>query len=114
MKKNPLTGISPKQIDLKNANLLFICSPVWGMKFAPAITTFMNTADFKGKKVVLFAVAAGRMKQASLDEYSALIKNKGGEVMGTCIVKTIFKTPDEIKEEVKKILAANKGAWVKK
>lgn len=113
VKKSPITGISPKTLDMRAYDRLFICSPVWGMKFAPAITTFFNTADFTGKEVVLIAVASARIKASSLDEYSALIKTRGGRITGTALVKTIWKEPAEIRQSVQKMIAENKGTWIK-
>ncbi len=60
--------IKPETLDLKAYELIFICSPVWGMQFSPAITTFMSTIDFKDKKIVLAAVARMNMKAEKLEE----------------------------------------------
>lgn len=111
VKKNPITAIDPKTVDLSQYRLILICSPIWGMKLAPAITTFLNTVDFAGKKVVLAAVASGRMKPSTFDECGRLVQAKGGEVVGTIFLKTMFQKPDTIAAAAKKIAAENAQKW---
>ena len=94
--------IKPETLNLDAYDLIFICSPTWGMHFSPAITTFMSTMDFKDKKVVLAAVARLDMKAEKLDEMSKEIRSKGGEVVKDFVIKTWFKSPEEIKEQTKK------------
>jgi flavodoxin len=113
VKKCPITEISPKEFNLKDYDLLLIGSPGWGMKFAPAITTFFNIADFTGKKVVLFGVASARIKQATLDEYSKLISSKGGKVIDTFLIKTLWLDRNEMKGEAKKISIERAGKWMR-
>ncbi|KPL26765.1 MAG: hypothetical protein AMS23_00310 [Bacteroides sp. SM1_62] len=114
VRKNPITPVSPKVVNLKDYDLLFIGSPIWGMKFAPAITTFLNSADFEGKKVVLFATTSARMRQTAFDEYSELIHTKGGEVIDTFFIKTLWKDSSEIEEKAKNILAEKEGEWMQR
>ncbi|KPJ55898.1 MAG: hypothetical protein AMJ42_06025 [Deltaproteobacteria bacterium DG_8] len=114
VRKKPITAISPKVVVLKDYDLLFIGSPIWGMKFAPAITTFLNSTNFKGKKIVFFVTTSAHMKKTVFDEYSELIYTKGGEVIGNFFIKTIWKDSNEIKEEAKKILAENLDKWIQR
>jgi flavodoxin len=95
--------IKPETLDLKAYELIVICSPVWGMQFAPAITTFMSTIDFKDKKVILSAVARMNMKAENLDAISKEISSKDGEVIKDFVIKTWFQSPEDI-EEFTKIL----------
>jgi flavodoxin len=114
VRKNPTTAISPESVSIEEYDVLFVGSPIWGMKFAPAITTFLDsTTNFRNKKVVLFATTAARMKQSAFDEYSTIIREKGGEVIDTFFIKTLWKDPSEIKEEVKEIVGENKDRWIK-
>ena len=93
--------INPETLNLDDYALIFLCSPVWGMQFAPAITTFMSTMDFKDKKVVLVAVARMNMKAEKLEKMNKVIGSKGGEVMKDFVVKTWFQSPEKIKEQTK-------------
>lgn len=115
VRKNPITKISPESVSIKDYDLLFIGSPIWGMKFAPAMTTFLDsTTNFKGKKVVFFVTTSSRIKQSAFNEYSDIIHKKGGEVIGNFFIKTLWKDTNEIKEEAKKIIIENKGKWMKR
>ena len=112
VRKHPITEISPKKVDLTGHDPLIICSPGWGMRFAPAITTFLSQADFTGKRVVLFGVTSARMKQASLDGYSTLIGSKGGKVIDTFVIKTLWMNKDEMKAQAGAITAERSRRWM--
>lgn len=114
VRKNPITTISPETVNLDKYDVLFIGSPIWGMKFAPAITTFFEGTDFAGKKVILFTTTSSRMKKTAFDEYSELIQKKGGTVIDTFFLKTLWKESDEIREEAQELVAAKTESWMKK
>ena len=81
------------------------------MKFAPAITTFLHSADFTGKKVVLFVTTSSRMKQTAFDEYTDLIETRGGTVIDTFFIKTLWKDNSEIKEAAQAVLTDRVTPW---
>ena len=91
--------IKPEELNLDSYDLIVICSPTWGMQFTPAITTFMSTMDYKDKKVVLGAVARMDMKKENLDAMSKEIRSKGGEVVKDFVIKTWFKSSEEIQAQ---------------
>jgi len=93
--------IKPETRDLDAYGLIVICSPVWGMQFSPAITTFMESIDFKDKKIVLAAVARMNMKAEKLEELKKEIQSKGGEVIKDFVIKTWFKSSEDIVEKTK-------------
>ena len=83
------------------------------LKIAPAIKTFLaSVTDFKGKKVVLFVTTSSRIKQSAFDEYAESIRKKGGEVIGSFFIKTLWGETDEIKAEAKEIIMKNKEKWM--
>ena len=104
VKRKTKTEIMPKTLDLTDYDLLIICSPTWGMRLTPAITEFMNTSDFKNKKVFVVAVASAEMKAKTFKAISDEIRTKGGNDAGNLLIKTMFKTPEQIKEETKKLI----------
>jgi hypothetical protein len=112
-KKNPITEISPRKVNIKDYDLLVIGSPGWGVKLTPAINTFINRTDFTGKKVILFGVASARIKQATLDEYSQVIISKGGKVIDTFIIKTLWINQDTMRAEAKKISTERREKWLR-
>ena len=114
VRKNPKTTISPETFNLEEYNVLFIGSPIWGMKFAPAITTFLERTDFSGQKVILFTTTSSRMKQTAFDEYSELIQMKGGTVVDAFFLKTFWKESAEIRIEAQELVAGKTESWLKK
>ena len=112
VRKNPITTISPETLSLDGYDVLFIGSPIWGMKFAPAITTFLQETDFTGKKVILFTTTSSRMKQTAFDQYSELIHTKGGTVIGTFFLKTFWKEASEIRKEAQEMVTTKKALWM--
>ncbi len=114
VRKNPITTISPETVNLGGHDVLFIGSPIWGMKLAPAITTFLEGTEFSGKKVILFTTTSSRMKQSAFDEYSKLIQKKGGTVIDTFFLKTLWKESEEIRNEAQELVAERTESWMKK
>ena len=114
VRKNPITAIAPETVNLDGKEVLFIGSPIWGMKLAPAITTFTERTDFSGKKVILFTTTSSRMKQTAFDEYGALIQKKGGTMIDTFFLKTLWKESVEIRKEAEELVAGKTESWVKK
>ena len=111
VRRNPTTMINPATVNLEDYDLLFIGSPIWGMKCAPAITTFLHSADFTNKKVVIFVTTSSRMKQTAFDEYAELIKTRGGTVIDTFFIKTLWKDSSEIKEAAQAVLRERVTTW---
>jgi flavodoxin len=104
VKTKKKTEIIPKTVDLKEYDLIIICSPTWGMRLTPAITEVMNTSDFKNKKVFVVAVASAEMKAKTFKNIGDEIRSKGGKYAGNLLIKTMFKTPEEIKTETSKLI----------
>jgi flavodoxin len=104
VKTKKKTEIMPKAVDLKDYDLIIICSPTWGMRLTPAITEFMNASDFKDKKVFVVAVAAAEMKAKTFKRIGDEIRSKGGTDAGNLLIKTMFKKPEEIKTETIKLI----------
>jgi flavodoxin len=104
VKTKKKTEIMPKTVDLKDYDLIIICSPTWGMRLTPAITEFMNASDFKDKKVFVVAVAAAEMKAKTFKRIGDEIRSKGGTDAGNLLIKTMFKKPEEIKTETIKLI----------
>jgi flavodoxin len=111
VKKSGITEISPETIDLSGYEFIFIGSPCWGMKFAPAITTFLENIDLAGKKVVLFSTANGHIKPKTFDIYTDKVKSKGGSVVGHFFLLTFFKNPPKVKQKTKELLESRTDSW---
>jgi DnaJ-class molecular chaperone len=64
----------------------------------------MKSADFKNKKVFVVAVAAMEMKDRTFKRIGDEIVSKEGNNSGHLLIKTMFKTPEEIKTETRKLI----------
>ena len=92
-KLKPLGDILPEG----EANI-FLGTPVWASHCAPAINTFLDQADIKGKKVFLFFTLASETAPLKLiKSMEAKIEAKGGKVCGSVSLQT--KKGDEITPE---------------
>lgn len=105
IRKRPITAIEPKTLDLSTFDTIFLGSPIWGMRFAPAITTALSTFSFSGKRVILFAVAAKKFKQEKIDAYARELAAKGALADTSFVITTMGKTPDLLGQEAQKAVA---------
>jgi len=105
VRKHPITGIEPKALDVSPYDTIFLGSPIWGMRFAPAITTVLSTFDFAGKQVVLFAVVLKQFKQAKIDAYAQALSAGGARSHKSFVIKTMKKTPEMLRQEAQKAVA---------
>jgi flavodoxin len=108
----PLTNITPSEFDFTSYDLLIVCTPIWGMKFPPAINTFFDKVNFTDKKVVLLADFTGRMRDATFDEYRDRIRRAGGELIDHLKITTGRKQPGMITEEAAKIAIDGSSRWL--
>jgi len=104
IRKRPITDIEPKEVDLSACDTIFLGSPIWGMRFAPAITTALEHFDFKDKKIIFFAVVAGKFKQEKIDAYARKLSDRGAQVRIGFILKTMRKTGGQLQKEAIKAL----------
>ena len=104
IRKRPITDIEPKIIDMSQYDTIFLGSPIWGMRFAPAITTVLERFNFTGKNIVLFAVVTGKFRQAQIDSYGQALSAKGARIIGSFVLKTRKKTASRLKDEAKTAL----------
>ena len=51
--------IAPLGVNVKDFDIIIIGTPVWWYTFAPAVKTFLESNDFSGKKVYVFATNGG-------------------------------------------------------
>lgn len=88
------SSIKPVDVDLKQHDRIFIGTPVWASRPAPAINSFIYKTDLGGRTVIPFFTLGGNSPEAALANITAKIKKKGGEVAGSFAVTT-NQVPDE-------------------
>lgn len=87
--------IEPLEIDLSQYDHIIIGTPVWWYTFAPAVKTFLNTADFLGKKVYPFATNGGWIGHTFQDFQDACKGAKVHQGLNVRFNENIQLTSDE-------------------
>jgi len=86
--------INPIDVDLKQHETIFIGSPVWNSRPAPAINSFIYQTNFEGRSVVLFFTMGGDNAEKAVANITAKIEKNGGKVGGSFAI-TSYKVSDE-------------------
>jgi len=98
--------ISPIDVDLKQYERMFIGSPIWNSRPAPAINSFIYQTNFEGRSVMPFFTMGGDSSEKALANITAKIEKSQGKVAGSFAI-TSYKVSDEeiiarAKEAIKK------------
>jgi len=101
------TNIKPDSLDISEYGLIYIGSPTWAAKPAPAIITMIDKCDFKGKDVILFSTMGNSGGLKVIDRMREKIEARGGRMVNSFTVKTSGKEIEEIDKETEKILEEN-------
>lgn len=96
------TRISPENIDLSEYGLIYIGSPTWAGKPAPAILSLIDNCDFQGKDVILFTTMGSQGGSTVIKRMQEKIKARGSRMVNFLIIKTGGKEINEIKEDTRK------------
>lgn len=98
------TLINPRTVDLTPYKVVYIGTPVWGGKPAPAIITLIDRCNFQGKDVILFATLGGSGGRKTIERMREKVEVRGGRMITSFIIKTASKQNYEITNEVKEIV----------
>ncbi|HEX3013915.1 MAG TPA: flavodoxin [Methanobacterium sp.] len=98
------TNIKPLTVDLSGYGLVYVGTPVWAGKPAPAIITLIDRCDFQGKDVILFATLGGSGGRNTIERMKEKIEVRGGRMITSFLIKTAGKKMYEIEDEMKKII----------
>lgn len=74
-----LPEIQPVKADIANYDVVFLGFPVWFGTYAPPVTTFLNGADFSGKKIVPFCTFGSGGLESSVKDLAAT--ESGAEIL---------------------------------
>ena len=74
-----LPEIQPVKADIANYDVIFLGFPVWFGTYAPPVTTFLNSADFSGKKIVPFCTFGSGGLESSVKDLTAA--EPGAEIL---------------------------------
>ncbi|MGB5925518.1 MAG: flavodoxin [Dehalococcoidia bacterium] len=88
------TKINPIDVDLKQYERIFIGSPMWGPRPAPAVNSFIYQTDFEGRSTIPFFTMGGDNAKKALANMTAKIERRQGKVVGSFAI-TSYKVSDE-------------------
>ncbi len=74
-----LPEIQPVKADIANYDVIFLGFPVWFGTYAPPVTTFLNSADFSGKKIVPFCTFGSGGLESSVKDLA--VAEPGAEIL---------------------------------
>jgi flavodoxin len=98
--------IKPLDADPKQYERIFIGSPIWASRPAPAINSFIYQTNFEGRSVIPFFTMGGDNSEKALANIKAKIEKRQGKVVGSFAVTSSGVSDEEIvaraKEAIKK------------
>jgi flavodoxin len=93
------TKITPENLNLDDYGIIYLGSPTWAGKPSPAIITFVDKADLKGKDIILFATMGNQGAKSVINRMQEKIEARGARMVNSFSIKTSGKELIEIKEE---------------
>ena len=98
--------INPIDVDLKQCEKIFIGSPIWASRPAPAINSFIYQTKFEGRSIIPFFTMGGNNTEKALANIRAKIERSQGKVAGSFAITSYGLSDEEIiaraKEAIKK------------
>lgn len=95
------TDIEPSTIDTSSYDKIYIGTPVWAGKPAPAINTVLKDFNLSGKDIILFATLGGSNYKNMLNLMKSEAQSNGIKVSMTfAIPNSGKKNNEEIKNEI--------------
>ena len=96
--------IKPIEVDLKQYERIFIGSPTWASRPAPAINSFMYQTNFEGRSVIPFFTMAGDNSDKALANITAKIEKSQGKVVGSFAITSHKVSDEEIIARAKEVI----------
>jgi len=88
--------INPMNVDLEQHETIFIGSPIWASRPAPAINSFIYQMGFEGRRVIPFFTMGGDDSERALANITAKVEKSQGKVAGSFAVTTSGLSDEEI------------------
>jgi flavodoxin len=98
------THIKPEKLDLTEYDLVYIGTPTWAGKPAPAIITMIDRCDLKDKDVILFSTMGNNGGEKVNDRMKEKIEARGGRTVNSFTMKTSEIELDNLSTKTKEIL----------
>ena len=98
------TDILPKTVDLDEYDVVYIGTPVWAGKAAPAIITIIDKLHLRNKDVILFSTMSSSGGESTNERMSQKVKMRGGRTVESFTLITKDKTTADIVEDTKGLI----------
>lgn len=109
------TPIKHDPVDLKQYDLIFLCSPTWWFRPAIPLWSFVENHDFEGNQVFLIMTGNSRMKEDLTGKFGTLVESKNGKFLDVLFIQRgrVYwqKKPEEVNEEVLEAVKARREIW---
>jgi len=102
----------PLEKDLRNYQLIFFGTPVWGGNYVPAFRTLLSSIDLKKKRIAFFACCGGQSGKTFINFKKAL---DGNEFLGEIEFKDPLKqdqagSREKVKHWAQEVLGKSKSS----
>jgi len=91
--------IKQTNFPLSGYDNIYLGAQVWASKSSPAINSYIDSGDFKGKDVYLFiTLADDKYPQTAIDIIRKRIEKRGGRLADSIVIRTVMNrviTPEE-------------------
>lgn len=104
-RKGKASEIKPVTVNIDQYRRVFIGSPIWASRCAPAINSFVDTANLKDKELVLFFTMGGSGHEPAAKFLTERIEKHSGKVAGSFAVGTGKTSDQDIAARTKEALA---------
>lgn len=75
------TDIEPDHVDLTEYDTIYVGTPVWASKPAPAIMKILENCDFTDKNIITFATMGGSGGDTTVKAMNDIIKENNGKIL---------------------------------
>jgi len=96
--------INPIDVDLKQYETIFIGSPNWNSRPAPAINSFIYQTNFEGRSIIPFFTMGGDNAERILANMTAKIEKSQGKVAGSFAITSYGVSDEEITARAKEAI----------
>ncbi len=99
--KLPYPSLKDKNADVEGHSLILIGFPIWWYVAPTIINSFLESYDFSGKKIVLFATSGGSGFGKTVEKLSVSLKGNAQLVEGKLLNGSLSK--EELKEWIESL-----------
>jgi flavodoxin len=98
------TKINPIDVDLSQYERIFIGSPTWASRPAPAVNSFIYQTNFEGRSIIPFFTMGGNNAEGALANITAKIEKSQGKVVGSFAISSSRVSDEEIIAKAKEVV----------